>query len=130
MHTRLSGYADEQKREQICLKLDRVAYYLMTISPDRVRANGNISGADYLEAKISEWADALHEYEEVGVAFNLNHARMQDARLKSDKFIAQIIAIKNKTEPVQDRKLLEQMIQKRATETGYPYQPDLIEAPK
>ena len=125
----LKGYADDQKREQICIKLDRVAYYLMTINPDRVRANGNISGAEYLEAKISEWADALHDYEEMGVAFNLNHFKMQEFRMKTDRFIAQVIAIKNKTEPKNDRALLEQMILSRAKETGYPYQPDLIDTP-
>lgn len=125
----LKPYANDQKREQICIKIDRLAYYLMTINPDRVRANGNISGAEYLEAKISEWADALHDYEEIGVAFNLNHHKMQEFRQKADRSLAQIIAIKNKTEPKNDRHLLEKMIRAQAKEAGHVYQPDLLDTP-
>jgi len=121
--------ADGQKREQNCILLSRVAAFIMSISPDAVRAQGNASSADFLEQKLNEWADALHDYEEMGVAFNLNHFKMQEFRMKTDRFIAQVIAIKNKTEPKNDRALLEQMILSRAKETGYPYQPDLIDTP-
>lgn len=121
--------ADGQKREQNCILVSRVAAFIMTISPDAVRAQGNESAADFLEQKLNEWADALHDYEEVGVAFNLNHVRMQEYRLKADRSLAQIIAIKNKTEPKSDRNLLEQMIRAQAKEAGHVYQPDLLDTP-
>lgn len=70
----LMPYAADQTREQVCIRLDRVAAYLMTISPDRVRVNGAEDVADFLEAKLTEWADALHDYESFGVAHNPRHA--------------------------------------------------------
>lgn len=53
---------------ELFIRVDRVAAYLMTINPDRVRAVGNLSGADMLERKIEEWDNALHDYEELGFA--------------------------------------------------------------
>lgn len=70
----LMPYAGEGKREMVCIRLDRVASYLATINPDRVRANGNTDAADFLEAKLTEWADALHDYETFGSAHNPRHA--------------------------------------------------------
>lgn len=66
--------SDDQARDHTFIRLDRVAAFLMTISPARVRAGGNQSGADFLEAKLTEWADALHDYETFGVAHNPRHA--------------------------------------------------------
>lgn len=70
----LMPYAGEQKREVVCIRLDRVTAYLMTINPDRVRSNGNVAGADFLEDKLTEWSDAVHDYESFGVAHNPRHA--------------------------------------------------------
>jgi hypothetical protein len=69
-----SPYAGGQNRDQVCIRLDRVAAYLMTLSPAMIRAKGNESGADFLEAKLTEWADALHDYETFGSAHNPRHA--------------------------------------------------------
>lgn len=55
-------YAD-QHREMVCIRLDRVAAYLNTINPERVRANGNEDGAAFLEQKQEEWDDLIHAYE-------------------------------------------------------------------
>lgn len=67
-------YAGEQSRQMVCIRLDRVAAYLMGLNPTKIRAAGNTSGADFLEAKLIEWADALHDYETFGVAHNPRHA--------------------------------------------------------
>lgn len=67
-------YAGEQTRQMVCIRLDRVAAYLMSLNPTKIRAAGNTSGADFLEAKLTEWADALHDYETFGVAHNPRHA--------------------------------------------------------
>lgn len=96
--TPVKGGADDQVREHTFLRLDRVAAFLMTINPDRVRAAGNEEGAAFLKAKLIEWADALHDYETFGSAHNPRHAesrlamqrantianisRMKDARLR------------------------------------------------
>jgi hypothetical protein len=115
------------KNGEIFIRLSKVAAFLTTINPDLVRSHGNISSADWLEAKITEWDDAIHDYEEIGVAVNLNHVKHQELLLKQQRHIAQLIAIKNKTEPPHDRKLLEQMIGSGAKESGLVYQPDLID---
>lgn len=64
---------------EVLIRIDRVAAYLMTINPEKVRAAGNERGSDFLEARLTEWADALHDFIEDGVAVNLNHARADDA---------------------------------------------------
>jgi hypothetical protein len=67
-------YAGDQKRQMTCIRLDRVAAYLMSLNPAKIRAAGNESGAAFLKAKLTEWADALHDYETFGSAHNPRHA--------------------------------------------------------
>lgn len=121
------GGAGGQKREQTCILLSRVAAFLMSISPDRVRSQGNESGADFLEEKLNEWADALHDYEEIGAAINMNHDRSIEALRKQRISFAQMINIKNKTEELCDRRALGHVVKKMAEEIGIPYQSDLLE---
>lgn len=67
----LRGHQDPVSSEgkaQICVRLDRVTAYLNTINPENIRAQGNHDAADWLEAKHSEWDDALHAYETDGFA--------------------------------------------------------------
>lgn len=99
----------------------------MSINPELVRANGNETGADFLEEKINEWADALHDYEEIGVAINMNHAKALEALRKQRISFAQMINIKNKTEELCDRRALGHVVKKMAEEIGIPYQSDLLE---
>lgn len=67
-------YAGEQKRQMVCIRLDRVAAYLLSLNPAKIRDAGNESGAAFLQAKLTEWADALHDYETFGSAHNPRHA--------------------------------------------------------
>ena len=55
--------ADGQRREQTCVLVSRVAAYLMSINPTRVRAAGNEDGAKYLMEKQKEWADLADKYQ-------------------------------------------------------------------
>lgn len=119
--------AGGQKREQTCIKVSRVAAFLLGLDPDRIRAHGNITGAEFLEQKLAEWADALHDYEELGIAINLNHARSQEFLGKQRSRFAQMIGIKNKTPDLADRKALGHVVGQMATELGIPYQPDLVD---
>lgn len=52
-----------QSREMVVIRIDRVESFLSTINPDRVRVNGNVDAADWLEAKHAEWDDVLHAWE-------------------------------------------------------------------
>ncbi|KAA8733881.1 hypothetical protein F4V57_07475 [Acinetobacter qingfengensis] len=111
---------------EVFIRIDRIASYFMTINPERVRANGNISGADYLQQKITEWADALHDYESMGFAVNLNHHKHQSAINRQRKEFAQMIAIKNKTPDQSDRSALNQIIGQMADELDIKYQQELL----
>lgn len=53
-----------QTRQMVLIRLDRVAGFLLTINPERVRAAGNEDGAAFLERKHQEWLDLIHAYEQ------------------------------------------------------------------
>lgn len=111
----------------IYIRLDRVAAFLGTINPIRVRALGNISAAEQLEIKISEWDDALHDYEELGFAVNLNHVRNQEATGRQCMRVASLLKIKAQLPDQKERCLMDALIAKSANGLGIPYQPDLID---
>lgn len=102
----------------IYIRLDRVAAFLGTINPDRVRGAGNESSAEHLESKITEWDDALHDYEELGFAINLNHAKSQESLRKQRASFAQMIGVKNRTPSQKDRQALSMVIGQMANELG------------
>ena len=121
--TRHMPGAGGQIREQTCILLSRVAAYLMSINPDRVKAQGNEDGAKFLIAKQNEWADALHDYEELGVAVNLNHHRVQGAKVNA---LIRAVALRGKTENQTDRTLMGHLVARLASDIGLPYQPELV----
>jgi hypothetical protein len=125
--TGLMPGAGSQNREQTCIRLDRVAAYLMGINPERVTANGNDSGGEYLTEKITEWADALHDYEEIGVAVNLNHIKTQEALRRQRTSFAQMISVRNKTANQADRAALACVVRSMAAELGVPYQAEITD---
>ena len=127
----VSGHgAGGQIREQTCILLSRVAGYLMSINPDQVRVRGNADGADFLEQKIEEWDDALHEYEEVGVAVNLNHIKTQRLLHGQRAQFFQSFGILNKTSDLGARKAIASVMGQMADELGVPLQLDLVDAAK
>lgn len=87
-------YAGEQKRQMVCIRLDRVAAYLLSLNPAKIRSAGNESGAAFLKAKLIEWADALHDYETLGSAHNPRHADALLA-LRRANAIANVAKIKD-----------------------------------
>lgn len=120
--------AGGQKREFLCIKVDRVAAFLMSLSPDAVRSQGNVSAADFLEQKLNEWADALHDYEEIGIAINLSHAKAQDALRRSCLTVGSLLKTKSLLASKPERKLVDQMIEKMSGDIGVTYQPDLLDS--
>lgn len=127
--TPFKGGASGENQEQTCIRLDRVAAYLMTINPDRVRAKGNEVGAVYLEAKLTEWADALHDYESVGLAINTHHLALENQRMKVRQHIVNLIKAQQASADPANRKLVASLIQEAATKAGYEYTPDLLDTP-
>lgn len=120
-------YAGDQKRPQVCIRLSRVAAFMMSISPDAVRAQGNEAGADYLAEKLTEWADALHDYELLGAAINQNHIKQQESLRRQRVAMAQMIGVKNRTPAAHDRVALGKIIGQMASELGISYQSDLLD---
>lgn len=125
----LTGWgAGGQNREQTCIRLDRVAAYLMTLSPANIREKGNTTGADFLEARLNEWADALHDYETLGTAVNERHLAGQ-ATLRAANAAVKLIRAKAATVSKADRGLIDGLLQSIASENGILYQPDLLQEP-
>jgi hypothetical protein len=57
------------QKVQKCILLTRVEAFLYTLNPKMIRNNGkNEDAANWLEAKINEWDDAIHLYETNGFA--------------------------------------------------------------
>lgn len=112
---------------EVLIRIDRVAAYLMTINPEKVRAAGNERGSDFLEARLTEWADALHDFIEDGVAVNLNHVRADDARRKQREAFARMMVTKTKMEDPADRRAVGQVAAQMAAELGVMFQLDLPE---
>lgn len=110
-----------QDREQVVIRVDRVASFLSTINPDRVRAAGNIDSADWLEAKHREWDDVLHEYELAkGDMFREKAARNTAIRA----FLAVAKEKRNAADEA-DRKALSSILHGLAGDLNIPYQIDL-----
>lgn len=122
-----SGRKNPTYQDELFIRLDRVAAYLMTINPDRVRANGNLGGAEFLEEKLKEWADAVHDYELLGFAVNQQHLKTQEALRKQRVAFAAMIGVKNKTASLTDRAAIAHLLKGMADGIGIPYQPDLID---
>ncbi|HEY9210368.1 MAG TPA: hypothetical protein VIO56_03065 [Methylotenera sp.] len=121
--TPLMGGANGQNH----ILLSRVAAYMMTISPEVVSAQGNVTGAKFLEAKLNEWADALHDYEVLGVAINKNQlgaAKLELARINA---LVRLQAVKNRTDSKNDRKALTDAQRVITRELGLPIQTDLVD---
>src|SRR5574338_365587 len=116
---------EPMKHITICIEYAGLS--LMAINPEQVRAQGNTTGADFLETKLNEWADALHDYEQLGAAFNLNHAKAGEALRKQRASFAQMIGVKNRPAAEPDRKALGAVIGQMAAELGVPSQVDLVD---
>lgn len=114
--------------DEIFIRLDRVAAYLMTLNPNQIAMQGNIAGADLLKSKLDEWADVLHDYETLGVAHNPRHA---DALLamKRSELALKIIRLKGQVKSTADRTYLENRLKELAEADGLTYQPDLLDSP-
>lgn len=118
-------HAGDQKREMVCVRLDRVAAYLLSLNPTKIRAAGNTTGADFLEARLNEWADALHDYETLGTAINDRHHAVQTT-LRAANAAVKLIRAKALTEDQGDRAVIDGLLKNLSRENGIPYQSTLL----
>lgn len=110
-----------QDREQVAVRIDRVASFLSTINPERVRANGNTDAADWLEAKHQEWDDVLHQYELArGDLF-----RERSTRNTSIKTFLAVVKERRIAKDEADRKALGEILKGLAGDLNIPYQLEL-----
>lgn len=110
-----------QMREMVLIRVDRVAACLNSLSPDAIRAQGNIDAADWLEAKHQEWDQVLHEYE-------LKKGDLIRERSSRNTVIRTFLAVvreKKSAPDVADRKALAEILGGLAVEMNIQYQPDL-----
>jgi hypothetical protein len=112
---------------QICIRLDRVTAFLNSLNPEFIRVKGNHDAADWLEAKHQEWDDALHQYETAGFAINKSHYSNIAAKEKGYLRMVSVIREKNKTEDIQDRRLIAKVLKDMAATHGIDYQTDLLD---
>lgn len=116
-----------QIRDMLCIRLDRVAAWMMQINPERVRAAGNTGGADFLELKHEEWADLLHEYEARQGGMLAALSGETRAKAINVRLYLSVLRAKRDTTNEGDRKALESLAKTLASDAGAPYQPDLID---
>lgn len=59
--------------DTLFIQLDRARLYLARINTARMKAQGNVDGAEVLLTLQIEWAEALHAYETTGMAVKKGH---------------------------------------------------------
>lgn len=108
----------DQRREMICIRLDRVAAFLNTVNPENVRGQGNEAAADFLESKHAEWDDLLDAYER-GYGILAKSGRPHAARRPAtyNDFL-NVTRAKGKATSEPERKVLDFMARKIASELG------------
>ncbi|SMF94408.1 P22_AR N-terminal domain-containing protein [Methylomagnum ishizawai] len=114
-----------QGREMTCIRLDRVAAYLNTINPEKVRAVGNEVGADFLERKQEEWDDLIHAYEMRSGMFATQAQREASARSRKVRDLLAVAKEKRNTQDQADRRVLGGLMKGLAADLGVPYQEEL-----
>lgn len=115
------------REDHIFIRMDRAMMFIARVSTARMRVNGNEEGADAILAKQLEYAQALHDYETLGIAINRNHFGADEMRRKQRLTVAKLIQIKSATADAADRHVLASLIGEAAGEIGATYQPDLID---
>lgn len=113
--------AGTQKRDVFCILLASVSMFLLRLNPNMIRAQGNVSSADFLEAKHDEWIAALDDYESLGAAFNMNHAKAQAALERQQLHLARLAKAAESAKDPQAKALLERLVGDAAGKLGYSY---------
>lgn len=122
-----SGYRADRD-DSIFLRMDRAMMFIAQVSVANMRANGNHEGADAILAKRIEFAQALHDYETIGIAINRNHFGQEQMQLKKHDTVLKAVRLLNATATKPERRVVQSMIAKLSPDVGLSYQPDLIDS--
>lgn len=114
--------AGGQKRDQICIEVDGVAPYLITLNSDLIRAKGNSIAADFLEAKFLEWKKVLAEYHRHGSVGLAREERRELMILKRSMVGARMITLYERVKEPRMKLLIDQFIADLAKSLGYAYE--------
>lgn len=125
-----SGYLGRSdKNDTLFIRMDRAMMFIARISTANMRSKGNNhEGADAVLAKQIEFAQALHEYETMGISVKRNYFGETENRRKSALVFIKLSDAKLKTKDPSERKVFDQLIKLNATDAGATYQPDLLDA--
>lgn len=55
-------------KKQYLIRIDRIHGFLFNLNPESISNHGNTDSAIWLIKKHDEWSDALHSYEQYGIA--------------------------------------------------------------
>lgn len=109
-----------QQREMVCIRVDRVATYLFSLSVESIRSAGNEDGAAYLERKQEEWDNVLHAYEQhVGGTIRIGR------RSKQVRDLALIARVHKATDDPKIRSYLAATADQLAKDLDLPHQSEL-----
>lgn len=124
--SRKSGYHADRE-DVIFIRMDRAMMFIAQVSTAHMRAKGNNEGADAILAKRIEFAQALHDYETLGIAINSNYFGQEQIQLKKQDTVLKAVRLLNATESKPERRVVQGMIAALSPELGLSYQPDLID---
>lgn len=109
-----------QRREMVCILVNKVASYLFTINPEQVRAQGNASSADFLEAKHDEWDNLLALYEKERGGLIVKGSKRTARKQASYDDYLKITRAKDKAQSEPEKKVLDFMARQIARDLGVP----------
>ena len=101
------------QKADICIRIDRVTAFLYSLNPEMVRGKGNAEAADWLEAKHSEWDDALHAYETHGAA-------TKSGRSNGFKDVHQLVRTRALLTDPRERAVLTHLLHEELAAVGLP----------
>lgn len=109
----------DQRREMVCIRLNRVAAFLNTVNPENVRGHGNEDAADFLERKQEEWDDLIDAYERGYGILAKGSKRTARKQASYDDYL-KITRAKDKTQSEPEKKVLDFMARQIARDLGVP----------
>lgn len=114
--------AGGQNRDQICIEVDGVAPFLITLNSDLIRAKGNSEAADFLEAKFLEWKRVLAEYHRHGSVGLTREDRREMMLIKRSLVVAKLLGLYERLKEPRMKALVDQFIADLAKHLGYNYE--------
>lgn len=99
------------------MRLDRARFFLARVNTAQIRVHGSTDTADFLLALQIEWAEALHQYETIGVAVKKGHKDTQAE-------LATLYKLRVLAETAAERAALSALIAESFAALGHPLDPD------